>query len=157
MENPAAMVQIQASCIEYLLHGCWEVLHTVGSHCRDIDNANANADNESGNGTRTAFGGVDTIEHVHVHERYMEMYYSLEVGGLSFQGNCVNFNGAFLAGTSNDTRSGTFAFPGHNDAHAGDNEEMSFYCIRTRKEDGIDKSSVSILVDNERFVCVPRT
>jgi hypothetical protein len=104
----------------------------AGSHCRDIDNANANADNESGNGTRTAFGGVDTIEHVHVHERYMEMYYSLEVGGLSFQGNCVNFNGAFLAGTSNDTRSGTFAFPGHNDAHAGDNEEMSVYCIRKK-------------------------
>jgi len=104
-ENPNAMVAIQASCIDYLLHGCWEVLNIVGALSISSDVGDADCDGESLmlTGPRTE-------------ERKMAMKYILEAGESQFRGSQVNFNSVFLTGTSNNCN------------------EMSVYCVLANNE-----------------------
>ena len=116
------MVAIQASCVEFLLHGCWEVLNIVGAV-----SISSNLD-----GVDTADGDSLLLTGPRMKERQMEMNYFLDVGECRFRGSQVNFNSVFLTGTSNSSN------------------EMSVYSILAK--DKINENCISILVDNEKFV-----
>jgi len=125
LENPNAMVVIQASCIDFLLHGCWEVLNIV---CAAENSFN------SGNSLVSQSTALTLQPWLLTRERHTEMKYFIDQGGSRFNGNKVNLHGLFLNGTINNTS----------------DVEVSVYCIPTKHE--IDEDSISIIVDNQRFV-----
>lgn len=122
VDNDRAMVEVKASCVDFLLHGCWEVLKTVVS---------ANALNDHDHDHEN--------DHGNKYSHDMEVNYTLEIGGVSFRGkhSHIRSNGAFMLGNTSASDNG----------HDG----MAAYYISIC-ESVIDEIGVSNLVDNERFV-----
>jgi hypothetical protein len=139
IDNERAMVEIKASCVDFLLHGCWEVLNIVTNRQHLEDDTLSHVD-ESTNITMEE--GVNLK---------MEMNYILNVGGLSFRGTSIHHNDIFMAGAIPHAGYDQNQNKGNTIETCSSNYEISAYCIEIT--DGtIEEDGISVLVDNERFV-----
>jgi len=150
------MINVQASCLEHLLHGCWEVLYL-------IDHGQTNSNNNN------MLDDDNCMWEINVN-------YTIKIKDvLTLEGNHhISTNTlqdddkdeAFLSGgvVKNLHHHMT---PNHKNSNKNNNSEdvaveiLSVYCIRITTQNNVKRSSsvvlihpddISILVDNERFI-----